>query len=144
MSKYKLVILTNETEDEHILWEKACIANPLVDYRIVDLTTNTWLEEIDCESFDVLLAKPGGLTSPFKQLYDERIYILSKELKYEIFPSADEIFIYENKRFLSFWLKANKIPHPKTDVFYDIREAIDFVSKSKKIIVSAKSRRYLK
>lgn len=136
MSKYDFLILTNEIEGEHLLWEQACKADSRVNYRIVNLTKNTWLEDIQKEDFDYLLAKPGGLTAPFKQLYDERIYILEKELNYKIYPSATEIFIYENKRFISFWLKAHKIPHPQTTVFYDFKEAKDFLDKTPSIIVA--------
>lgn len=127
MKRNKAIILCNELEDDHILWIKACedyISQ--VEYRIVNLTSNIWLEEIQKEPFDILLAKPGGLTAPFKQLYDERIYILGVVLGYKIFPSPQEIFIYENKRFLASWLKANNIPHPKTEVFYSYGEALEY------------------
>ena len=131
MRKIKAIILRNELEDDHILWIKACEENKSkLKYRIVNLTLNDWLEEIQKQDFDILLTKPGGLTSPFKQLYDERIYILGKVLGYKIFPSLEEILIYENKRFLSYWLKANTIPHPATFVFYDCQEAMAFAERS--------------
>ena len=133
----KTIILRNELEDDHNLWVKACEEyKNYIDYRIVNLTASDWLEEIQKEPFNILLAKPGGLTAPFKQLYDERIYILGVVLGYKIFPSPLEIFIYENKRFLSFWLMANKIPHPETWVFYNSLEAVEFVGKTKYPIVA--------
>lgn len=126
--KIRFVILANERADDHFLWIQACEKfREQVSYRVADLTSDNWFEEIRSEPFDILLAKPGGVTSYFKQLYDERIYILGKTLQYRIYPSPDEIFIYENKRFLSFWLKANKIPHPETHVFYNIAEAEKFL-----------------
>ena len=130
MKKIKAIILSNEMKDDHLPWQKACEEyKDQLEYRVVDLTKNAWLDDIQSNSFDILLAKPGGFTSPFKQLYDERIYILNKVLGYSIFPSSDEIFIYENKRFLSFWLKANRIPHPRTDVFYNQKEASEYLEK---------------
>jgi hypothetical protein len=78
------------------------------------------------------------LVAPLKQIYDERIFILSNELGYRIFPSPREIYIYENKRFFSYWLKANKIPHPETHVFYNLSEALAF-SKIHKLPVVAKT-----
>ena len=57
--------------------------------------------------------------------------ILTKFLNYKIFPSLNEILIYENKRFLSYWLKANNIPHPKTTVFYSDREALGFLDSAR-------------
>jgi len=129
--KIKAVILANERPDEHLLWIRACLKRrESVDYRVVNLTSVSWLEEVEKEPFDILLAKPGGMTSAFKQLYDERIYILSNVKPYKVFPSPEEIFIYENKRFLSYWLKANGIPHPATDVFYSEAEAEEFLSKT--------------
>ncbi len=136
MPQYKLVILANETKGDEHLWELACKQNNQILYRIVDLTKNTWLSDIQSLPFDYLLAKPGGLTSPFKQLYDERIFILSEELNYKIFPTPKEIFIYENKRFLSFWLRAHNIPHPKTDVYYSFEEGKAHIALNKETIVA--------
>ncbi len=136
MEPIKAVILRNELEDDHLPWIDACNEFDQIKYRVVDLTLNNWLEEIHKEKFDILLAKPGGLTAPLKQLFDERIYILSQVLGYKTYPSLDEILIYENKRYFSFWLKANKIPHPKTDVFYYYKEAEDFLKHSKYPIIA--------
>ena len=129
MKKIKAVILRNELEEDHYPWVKACEnhRNEIV-FRVVNLVSGKWLEEIQKDQADILLAKPGGLTAPFKQLYDERIYILDNTLGYNIFPSPLEIYIYENKRLLSYWLKANNIPHPNTSVFYDEEEALNFVA----------------
>ena len=129
MKKIKTIILSNELKDDHNLWVKACEEyKEKIEYRVVNLTSNNWLEEIQKEQFDLLLAKPGGLTAPFKQLYDERIFILSTILGYKVYPSPMEIFIYENKRFLSYWLKANNIAHPTTHVYYNKKEAMNLSS----------------
>ena len=126
--KIKAVILGNELKEDIILWEKACkeFTNQ-ISYRVVDLTKNNWLSAIQSAPFDILLAKPSGLTSSFKQLYDEKIYILYNVLKFKIFPAPLEIFLYENKRFLSFWLKANNIPHPRTQTFYHEAELKEYI-----------------
>lgn len=134
--KINIIILGNENPDETTLWIKACEKEKArVNYRVVDMSKNNWLQEIQKEKFDQLIAKPPGHTSKFKQLYDERVNILSRTLGYKIYPSAEEIFIYENKRFLSFWLEANKIPHPKTNIFYDKPEALEFLEKTKYPVV---------
>jgi glutathione synthase/RimK-type ligase-like ATP-grasp enzyme len=92
--------------------------------------SDDWYEQIIKENFDCLLTKPGGLSMPFKQLYDERLMILARENHFPMFPSLDEVLIYENKRYFSYWLKANNLPHPKTHVFYDRKEADKFVSET--------------
>ncbi len=123
-----LVILGNENRSETKLWERACNDyKDFVDYKVVNLTCINWLNDIQNAKADYLLTKPGGLTSPFKQLYDERLTILVKELKYPAFPTLDEVLIYENKRYFSYWLKSHNLPHPETFVSYDKTETLNFI-----------------
>jgi len=127
----KLAILKNESEKDHLRWVKACEKyKQYVFYTVIDLTKNDWLGKIMAFQPDIMLVKPGGLTSSFKQLYDERLLILNRELSFRCFPSLEEVLIYENKRYLSYWLEANKIPHPETNVFYYRDEAIKFLTAS--------------
>lgn len=129
--KINCIILKNELDDDHLLWVNACEMFPeRINYFIVDLMRFDWLDKIQEKKVDVLLAKPGGVSQIFKQLYDERIYILDRSLGYRVFPSAEEVFIYENKRFLASWLKANQIPHPATSVFYFEDEATSAIDRS--------------
>lgn len=131
MRKVKAVILGNEFADDHLPWKVACDEfKENIEYRVVDLTAPDWLDAIRAEPFDILLAKPGGFTAAYKQLFDERIYVLGNILRYQIYPSVEEILIYENKRFLSFWLQANGVPHPPTWVFYDQEEAMRYIGEA--------------
>jgi glutathione synthase/RimK-type ligase-like ATP-grasp enzyme len=124
---YYFAILRNENEQDHLDWIKACeqMKNQ-VRYKVIDITRYDWLENSLAEEFDMLLARPPGAVSFFKQLYDERIYILNHVLGKKIYPTYEEILIYENKRMLSYWLNANQIPHPRTRIFYHKDEAVDF------------------
>jgi len=126
--KYTFAILKNEDPYDHHNWVKACerYAN-YVAFFIIDLSKATWLNEIKKHSFDCLLAKPGAKTSLFRQLYQERLEILVDELRYNVFPSLNEIKLYENKRFFSYWLQANQLPHPRTIVFYNKQEAMEHI-----------------
>jgi hypothetical protein len=126
--KYLLAILRNENEEDHQGWIKACMAaRQKVDYVIVDLTRNDWLQNIRQCKADYFLTRPPGLTAPFKQLYDERLYVINQILNLSIYPTYEELIIYENKRLLSYWLEANKIPHPETNIFYFEDEARVFI-----------------
>ena len=128
MRKLKLAILRNEVADDHVLWEKACdLHKNVLEWRVIDITKSNWLEEILNDSFDGLLAAPPGWTTPFKVLYDERVTILNINCGIPIYPSLEEIYIYEDKKYFSYWLKANKIPHPATSVFYYKEEALEFI-----------------
>ena len=124
-----VALLKNEHPDSVKKWEIACQKKGL-QYDIIELTASEWLEKVTAKSYSFFLLRPSGIISHYKTLYDERVYILAKVLKLNVFPSYEECYIYENKRLLSYYLKARKIPHPKTDIFYNKQEALDFVNKS--------------
>ena len=90
MKKPELVILANEIKSDHEPWIKACEKRTAeISYRIADITSSGWLEDITSQPADCLLVKPGGLSSRFKKLYDERLAILAGNLNYPCFPSLD-------------------------------------------------------
>lgn len=126
-NKFKVVILTNDIADDHLKWVTSLIKHPeLFHYRIVDIFSNDWIELLLQEKIDLVLAKPANLKSLMKQVYDERLSIINDTLGINIYPTLTEIKIYENKRFLSDWLKTVNLPHPKTDVFFSQNQALDF------------------
>ena len=128
MVKYRLAILKNESNDDHLSWIKACEDySKVVNYDIIDLLAENWLEQITAEDYDYLLTRPPGTIPYYKQLYDERIYILAKVLNLPVYPNFHEQLIYENKRMLSYFLQAKHIPHPQTWVFYDKLKAQSFI-----------------
>jgi glutathione synthase/RimK-type ligase-like ATP-grasp enzyme len=137
MKKPLLAILKNESDQDYVLWVASCekMSNRL-DFDVIDLTLNDWIEKVMAKDYDMFLAIPPGVTSLFKQLYDERIWIINNTLSKPIYPTLTEIFIYENKRNLSYWLKVNKIDAPKTYVYYYKNEALDFIKTAKYPVVS--------
>ena len=128
---YKIAILKNENDEDHISWINAISNyNNIIDYDIIDLTLSNWLDKLQQKKYDIYLTRPPGQTSYFKQLYDERIYILKFVLNKQIYPTYEEIIIYENKKILNYWLGAKKLAHPSTKVFYHKKEAHEFVLSS--------------
>jgi glutathione synthase/RimK-type ligase-like ATP-grasp enzyme len=134
----KIAILRNEDPDSGRKWQLACEKIHL-SFDIIDLTSANWLQQIQKDKYSFFLLKPPGLLSHYKSLYDERLYVLTKELKYTTFPSFEECYIYENKKLLSYFLQANNIPHPQTTVFYSKQEALSFIQKTLFPIVSKTS-----
>ena len=128
-------ILKNEFDDNHLYWLNAC-KKYNQNYEVIDLISNNWLDSIKNNNFIGFLTCPPGRETLFKQLYDERIFIIEKVLNHFCYPSYGEIQIYENKKYLSYWLSANGIPHPRTNVFYSLPEALDFINKQTLPIVA--------
>lgn len=136
-NKIKVCILYCSLEKNEDKWGPSCRKYG-VDYKYIDIVGENWLVEALNSSAEVFLLKPPGLLSYAKQMYDERIYVISKVLNKFIYPSYEEAFVYENKRVLSYYLEAKDIPHPNTYVFYNKHEAIEF-SKSALLPIVAKT-----
>jgi len=127
MQSKKIAVLSNEDPFDHNPWVIACEhIKSKIKFQIIDLTKSDWLERLKQYNPNICLLKPSGKTSLFRQLYQERVEIIANDLNYKVFPSYDEVRIYENKRYFSYWAKANSISHPKTWVFYHKDEAINF------------------
>jgi len=136
MTQYKLAILKNEDPFDHQPWVDACNQYVgKVDYKVIDLTLNDWVENIKAYDPQICLLKPAGKTSLFRALYQERVDVIVNDLGIKTYPTFNELKIYENKRFFAYWAKANQISHPKTEVFYSKNEAFRFINSSKYPIV---------
>lgn len=121
---YKLAILKSESGTDHLGWVKACHEKRSeVQHEIIDIIRDDWMVHFKEKAFDMLLARPPGERTHFKNLYDERVWILHRVLDYPVYPSMEEILIYENKKLLRDWLVATEIPHPATHVFFDRKKA---------------------
>lgn len=131
MEKVKIAILKNEDPYEHLPWVKACEDNrEHLMHRVIDLTAKDWLDRINEYQPDACVLKPSGITTIYRELYLERVDILAHDLGLKIIPFYSELRLYENKKFLAYWLAAHGIPHPGTSVFYQRAEAEQFIKSS--------------
>lgn len=101
-----------------------------VPYCVVDISGPDWIEQIERSGCDAFLVRPSGQITVWKQMYDERLRILVQDLGKVIFPTYDEIWFYESKRRMHYWLAANGVPHPRTWVFYDRSQALAFAQEA--------------
>jgi len=106
-----------------------------IDYEIVDIISPNWMENVQKSGCDGFLCRPPSKFEERNRMFDERLYFVNKEMKYPIYPSYEELLIYENKRFTSYWLKLNGFPHPETNVFYNKKSFLNFISMTKLPIV---------
>lgn len=128
--KVSLAILTNDLKNDHLKWVNAINRNPdFYEYKIINIFKHDWFEKLNTGSFDFILAKPPGLKSILKQIYDERLELLPSNIKEKLYPSLFEIKIYENKRYFYQWLKTQNIPHPSSWITADKEDAIELSGK---------------
>ncbi|HOW51891.1 MAG TPA: hypothetical protein PLV42_07595 [bacterium] len=97
-----------------------------VPFVRIDLRAADWLRQVKESGCDGFLLRPPCEIQEQKSIYDERVYFLHRTLGYPVYPSLDEILIYENKRNMSYWLEHHGFPHPKTRVFSMKQEALAF------------------
>ncbi len=122
----KIGILRNENTNSARYWIEACKSRG-VQYRVIDMSANDWLAQVQSEQFDFLASQPSGSYERYKTMYDERLYYICQILNLKTFPNYTECLIYENKKMLSYYLQSKAIPHPRTRVFYNRKEALDFI-----------------
>jgi len=124
-SPYVLGIL-KEFSHLHKYYIGACLEMG-VPFKVVDLCDNDWINNIKQSDCDIFVVWPPGNLTIWNELYDERLHLLVNELRFPIFPSLKETWIYESKRRTRDWLLINNIPTPQTWIFYDPREAKAFI-----------------
>lgn len=136
MKKRHFIILKNETYNDHLKWVKSCEKySEDCSFDIIDINRSDWLEQIEANPSKIILAKPSGVTTLFREAFYERLSVLVNQLGYFSFPSLEAISIYENKKYFFYWLKANKLPHPNTHVFLTKEDCNSFISNIKLPIV---------
>ena len=120
-------ILKNEFDDNHLHWIKACEGLG-VQFEVVDIVSQQWMSALKAKVWTGFLVCPSGRQALFKSLYDERLSLLNEIYSPKLFfPTLSEVKLHENKKYLSYWLNAHEIPHPRTFVFYNQKEAEKFV-----------------
>lgn len=102
-----------------------------IDSILVDIKSSGWLSQYQETSttIDGLLVGPPCVNPEEYDIYMERIYFIQKEFGTPLYPSYNELKLYENKRYCSLWLELHKYPVPMTKVFCDKTEASEFLKK---------------
>lgn len=129
-SKHEFTVgIVKEFCDMHLPYVASC-RDLGVSYKVIDISSPDWLQKVRQSGCDAFLIPPSGLTSVWKQMYDERLRVITQELGKKIFPGYDSIWMYESKRRMHYWLGANGVPHPETWIFYDLKQALEFAEEA--------------
>jgi len=121
---YRLGIVREMTQ-QHRYFMAAC-RDLGVPYVLIDLFAPDWIDRVQASGCETLLIWPSAYMTVWKQMIDDRIRILCEDLGKGVYPSLKEIWLYESKRRQTYWLDTHGIPHPRTWIFYDIDQAMDF------------------
>jgi hypothetical protein len=105
---------------------RACIDLGL-PFTVVDISGPDWARVIERQQADVWLIWPSNNVSAWKQVFDERTMLAAEVLGKNLIPRPDELWLLDSKRRGAQWLQANGIPHPRTWVFLEEHQALEFV-----------------
>lgn len=101
-----------------------------VAYKLLDISGSNWVDVISGSGCDAFLVWPSANVSIWKDMFDDRLKIMHEDLNKIVYPSTKELWLWESKRRTRDWLMAHNIPLPRTEVFYDMDEALSFVSRA--------------
>lgn len=99
-----------------------------VPFTVLDLARSDWLERVEQSGCEVLLVWPDAFLSVWNRMVKERVQVLEGTLGFPAVPSSREIWMYEDKRRMAYWLQAHAVPHPRTWVFHELAEAEGFAA----------------
>jgi len=113
--------------DMHKYYIKSCDEIG-IDYEVIDIIGPDWLSNVLSSNCDGYLCRPPSEFQERKSMFDERLYIINKLMGKSIYPSYEELCIYENKRMMSYWLELNHFPHAPTRVFYSKKAFLNWLN----------------
>jgi len=102
-----------------------------IDYVILDLLADTWIDDIKNSRVDGILVREKANMDEYKQMYNERLWVIKEYLHIPIYPSWHELFLYEDKRMYAYFFKTHNIPTPPTHIFYRKADALQYVKNAK-------------
>jgi glutathione synthase/RimK-type ligase-like ATP-grasp enzyme len=97
-----------------------------ISFKVLDILADDWIERFKASKSDVFLIWPSASGTMIKTAFDMRLKILEEDLGQRVFPAWKECWLTEHKPRLRDWLQAHNMPHPKTNVFFDRRSAVQF------------------
>ncbi len=99
-----------------------------IEYKLINILNNDWISKIKQSKCDGFLVWMPSDIQEEKTIYDEKIYFIAKILNKHIYPSYEELYIYENKRMMAYFLEVFNFPMPKTDIFYNRKDALHYIN----------------
>lgn len=100
-----------------------------ISYRVIDFFSKDWLEDLKSKDIDLLIVRPSVQYAPWKDMFDSRLKLLKESYNIPVFPNVNELWLWESKLRTLDWLKLNRLPHPKSYIFYRFDELINYASK---------------
>jgi hypothetical protein len=126
--------IVKEVFQHHAPFVRAC-REMGVPYRLVDISGPDWVEAVRGAPVDAFLAWPSIQLTVLKRMHDDRLRLMVECLGKIVYPTWQELWLYESKHRMHYWLAARGFPQPRTWVFHSYDEARDFAASAELPIV---------
>jgi len=123
----KLGVLT-AFRGEHKHYVQAC-EKLNVDYEVIDIIGDDWMAQISNSDCDGFLCRTPSKFQERKNMFTDKLHIITEYFKKPIYPTFNELFIHENKMMMYYFARLSGLPHVETHVFYRKEEYLEFVEK---------------
>jgi hypothetical protein len=107
-----------------------------VSFKVIDIMVADWISAVRKSRCTLFFVWPNSVHPAWKNMFDERLRIIEHEFAKTVYPTCNEIWLWESKRRMSYWLDAHGVNQPKTWVLYDYEEAMAFAKNTALPIVS--------
>lgn len=101
----------------------------------LDFKKINWMEQVESNKPDLIMWRAWHRPDD-RDNAKAKIQIIERFFKIPIFPNWDMYYSYDNKITQYFILKKLKFPTPKTWIFYDKTEALNFIDRAEFPLVS--------
>ena len=98
-----------------------------VPFEVLDLARVDWIDHVSASGCELILVWPDAVLTNWAAMIKDRVEILHRCLGLTVVPSRDEIWLYEDKRRMVEWMRANEVPHARTWIFFHRHEIDAFV-----------------
>lgn len=109
----------------HTKFVRACMELS-VPFRVVDLTAADWIDGVRDSGCELFFAWPDVTTTPLAKIVKDRCDLIEHVMGLKVVPSSGERWMYEDKVRLYDWLRVHDVDHPRTWIFFDRDEAVEF------------------
>jgi glutathione synthase/RimK-type ligase-like ATP-grasp enzyme len=125
--KYKFGFLLDPKDPHEESYVKEACKALGVEFIIFNINDPEVIKDIANSGCDGVFINPAFSNNMIRSVYNEIIQIISLETTIPIYPTIRELNLYESKRTVAYFLNINDLPHPKTSIFYDFKEACRFL-----------------
>jgi len=108
----------------HKYYMTACI-DMNTSFKVIDIRKHNWIDDLKDAGCSGILVWPLISNIVLKEMTDERLRLM-EDMELKVYPSSSEVWLLDNKRRVSDWLKLNDFDQPKTHCFFLEEEALTF------------------